>query len=469
MRPSTAEPGPVREAGAGLAALASFAARLEIAALPAAVTRQAQACLLYGLVVGIASTKAEAPRIAAAARDFETAGAAGKATCFIDGKRVAIGEAAFCNAALFHARIQEDAHPAGHVGVVVVPAALAVAERLGAGGADLLCAIVAGYEVALRIGRDHAADASTRGFRTTPIYGVFGAAAAASRLMGLGAERTRNALALAANLACGLREFVNAGTGEYPFHAGFAARNGISAAICAQARAVAAPGSIDGSAGFYASHGEAGKDYGARLNEALGMEFELLQVTYKPYPTCQFHRSVVRGVLALRARLEHRALRTMTIRMHPFEADFVGVRYAGPFGTFSQTFMSAPFCAALAWSKGIVGYDGLHDFDDVEVLRQVARIEVVSDPARPRYQPRISVSAADGTVEEWQETLGPEAFGLTWEAAVEMAGRLCGEANVSASTGAALISAVDRIAEASDIGAMVAATNAAVLESVLNR
>jgi 2-methylcitrate dehydratase PrpD len=111
-----------------------------------------------------------------------------------------------------HARTQEDAHPAGHVRVVIVPAALAVAEQANASANDLLAAIVVGYEVALRIGRDHVADASTRGLRSTPLYGVFGAAAATARLLRLDAPTSMHALALAANAAGGLREFVNAGT-----------------------------------------------------------------------------------------------------------------------------------------------------------------------------------------------------------------------------------------------------------------
>ena len=113
------------------------------------------------------------------------------------------GSAVFANAVLLSGRVQGDSHPCGHIGGVVIPAAIASAERAGTGGRAMLSSLVAGYEVALRIGRDHAADSSKRGFRTTPCYGVFGAVAAAARAQRFDSARTANAIALAANFAGG--------------------------------------------------------------------------------------------------------------------------------------------------------------------------------------------------------------------------------------------------------------------------
>ncbi|HYG45779.1 MAG TPA: MmgE/PrpD family protein [Bordetella sp.] len=455
MKPSAIEP------GAGLAALASFAAGAGQGALPADVIRQAQACVLYGLSVGIASAHADAPRAVAAAVDWEIEGNSGGATRLIDGRRMPAVAAAFANSVLLHSRVQEDAHPAGHLGVVVVPAALAVAERLDASGTDLLRSVVSGYETALRIGRDHAADASARGFRTTSIYGCFGAAAAAARLMRLSAHRTQDALALAASTACGLREFVSAGSEEYPLHAGYAARNGISAAACARAGIAAAATSLEGPAGFFRSYGRPDEGYGRRLTDGLGDEFEFRRVTYKPYPTCQFHRSVVMGVLALRRQMSHEKLRRMSIHMHPFEADFVGVRHAGPFRQFSQAFMSAPFCAALAWVHGKVGYEGMHRYGDQQVLDIIPCIDVVSDPAIARYQPRVVVTDSTGSTREWAERSDTDAYLLTWDAAVEMASSLCDESSVPPHQAQALIDACDALADAPSIAVLMAAAASA--------
>lgn len=450
--------------GAGLEALARFTASIDTAALPVAIVRRAQACLLYGLAVATASAETKPPHMAAAALDAEGHLATGRSTRLLDGKRNTAVCAAFANAVLMHARTQEDAHPAGHLGVVIVPAALALAEHVDASGNELLAAIVAGYEVALRIGRDHVADASRRGLRSTPLYGVFGAAAAASRLLRLGPHETMNALGLAANAAGGLREFVQAGTEEFPFHAGMAARNGISAAFLAQAEVVAAPTSLDGAAGFFRAFGDAGTNYGRRIEQRLGQDFELEQVTYKPYPTCQFHRSVVRGVLHLRERSQGAELQSMRIRMHPFEADFFGVRYAGPYTSFSQTFMSAPYCAALAWSSGAVTYRGLHDFEAPATLRTIARVEVIADPERSRYMPHIALRYADGKECAWEERAGAEDFRLTWEAAETMTRALAREAGVPEASELRLVESIRRLPGSDTVAQVISACRSAIAQ-----
>jgi hypothetical protein len=135
--------------------------------------------------------------------------------------------------------------------------------------------------------------------------------------------------------------------------------------------------------------------------------------------------------------------------MNPFEADFFGVRHAGPYTTFSQTFMSAPFCAALAWSAGKVTYRGMHDFSAAAVLRNVALVEIISDAARPRYQPRIEIRCADGASLDWEAAPGSDTFKLTWDAAVTMTHSLCDEIGISESRAAGFIRSVESICEGS--------------------
>lgn len=110
--------------------------------------------------------------------------------------------------------------------------------------------------------------------------------------------------------------------------------------------------------------------------------------------------------------------------------------------------MSAPFCAALAWSSGKVTYRAMHDFNDAAVLRNVALVEVVSDASRPRYRPRIDVRCTDGQTHEWEETQGTGAFKLTWAAATTMTNTLCSEVGVPASAAGGLIRSVDTLSVA---------------------
>jgi 2-methylcitrate dehydratase PrpD len=332
-----------------------------------------------------------------------------------------------------------------------------MAETTSASGAALLAAIAAGYETALRIGRDHAADLSARGFRTTPAYGVFGAAAAAGRLLGFNAQTMTHALALAANMAGGLREFAAAGSDDFAFQAGTAAANGITAARLAAAGATSSPSVLEGEAGFYRAFGENGRRYDARLAAGLGTDFEMMGVTYKPYPICQFHRGIVRGCLELRSRARGAPLAALTVRMHPFEADFFGVRFAGPFRSFPQTFMSAPFCASLAWARGSATLAGLNDFQAADVLELVPRVKVLADQERARYSPRLEARLSNDTRLEWEERERADAYLLTWDTARQMTGILTAEAGVPAAAAERLAGEVQRLDSAPDLTPLMAA------------
>ena len=448
----------------GLAALAGFAADRSAPGLPAPVIAKARACLLYGLSVAIAGRAAPEPAIAVRSQDDEPQDRAG-AIRLLDGAWRGPESAAFANAVLMHARVQEDAHPAGHVGVVVLPAALACAQRLQAGGDALLAAIAVGYEVALRIGRDHCAGLSERGFRTTSAYGPFGAAAACARLRGLDVSRTTHALALAASAAGGIREFVEAGSQDYAFQAGLAARGGMRCAALAAAGAIGAASALDGPAGFFRAFGADGSGYGRRIPDGLGESWEFDRVAFKPYPVCQFHRAVVAGVLALRERAKGAPAAGIEVRMHPFEADFFGVRHAGAFASFAQSFMSAPFCAALAWLRGEVTYGGLTDFAAADVLDLVGRVRVVADSACPRYQPRILIRLQAGGMLEWSDPAGEEGYRLDWTAAQRMCRRLLDEAGVSTGSTEALISAAEAMDGPTGITGLVTAAVAACADA----
>ena len=448
--------------GEGLRALAQFTAEARLERFPAEIVEKARACLLYAIAVGVAGMRVPQPAQAVRA---VAKGSTGKATRLYDDRKCDAGHAAFANGTLFHARVQDDAHPAGHVGVVVIPTALAMAETTRASGADLLAAIIAGYETALRIGRDHATDLSTRGFRTTPAYGVFGAAAAASRLLGMDAAATAHALSLAANMAGGLREYSEAGSEDYPYQAGIAASNGIMAARLADAGATAAASALDGKAGFFRAYGHEDKRYELRLADDLGTVFEMSAITYKPYPICQFHRGVVRGSAILSGRANGRALASLTVRMHPFEADFYGVRYAGPFATFPQTFMSAPFCAALGWTRGTADLRGLTNFLATDVLALVKRVTIVSDDGRARYAPLLEAKLADGTMLEWEERERAGAYALTWHTAVDMADQLLSEIGAPQKKARRLVDSVAEIDGAAGVGQVISALHCACLSA----
>ena len=161
--------------------------------------------------------------------------------------------AAFANAMLCHGLDYDDTHSDSvcHITVVVVPAALAVAESLGRSGEDVLTAVTAGTEVVSRIGMAASGAFHARGFHPTSVCGVFGATAAAARLAGLDAETTTSALGLAGSMSSGLMAYLNDGTPTKPVHAGWAAQAGVLAARLAAHGAEGPAGVLDGRFGVF--------------------------------------------------------------------------------------------------------------------------------------------------------------------------------------------------------------------------
>lgn len=143
--------------------------------------------------------------------------------------------AALLNGAASHTLDMDDLHNASiiHLGTVVMPAALAVAERTKSTGQDLITAIVAGYEVGARVGEAVNPD-SYFFWHTTATAGTFGAAAAAAKLLNLDCQQTIHCLGSAGTQAAGLWEFLKDGAMSKPLHSGKAAFNGILAADLAK-------------------------------------------------------------------------------------------------------------------------------------------------------------------------------------------------------------------------------------------
>jgi 2-methylcitrate dehydratase PrpD len=208
------------------AALAEFVAGIDYKDAPAsAVQRVKRQCIdLVG--VALAGSAEQAGQIAA--RQASRFG--GEATSTIWGGRAATApNAAFANGVAAHALDYDDFWlPGAHPSAPIVPAAFALAELLGSGGAELIAALLAGYEL---MGRLHSVAPQRNGWHPTGVYGTFGAVAACARLLGCSAEEVGWALGIAASSTSGVD--AHEGTMTKPFHAGQSARNGLWAALLA--------------------------------------------------------------------------------------------------------------------------------------------------------------------------------------------------------------------------------------------
>jgi 2-methylcitrate dehydratase PrpD len=157
------------------------------------------------------------------------------------------------NGATAHALDFDDTNESirGHLGTTLWPTILALAEDTGASGKAMIEAYVVGVRAAVAVADGMAIDSHYgKGWHSTSTIGVLAATCAASRLAGLGVDRTRNALGIAGSMAGGSRQ--NFGTLTKPFHAGLAARNAVLAARLAQAGLDAGQTMLEGPLGYYA-------------------------------------------------------------------------------------------------------------------------------------------------------------------------------------------------------------------------
>lgn len=194
--------------------------------------------------------------------------------------------AAFANAAIAHLREIDDAHRAAmlHPGVVAITPVLALAPALGLTRAQIARAVIAGYEVALRLGEALGARHAAL-FHATATAGAVGAAAATGMALGLDADRLHHALGIAATQAAGLWQLVDDGAHESKsLHPAFAVRNGMTAAYAARAGMPGARAFFTGRRGMYAAL--AGEGPMQALDGGLDAPERLHTATIKAWPAC---------------------------------------------------------------------------------------------------------------------------------------------------------------------------------------
>lgn len=224
------------------------------------------------------------------------------------GSSSVIGDAATCsalgaalvNGTLIHALDYDDTYAPGalHPSAPTLGAARVAAEAEGAGGADLVAGMIAGYEVLCQLARAlGAADHYDRGFHPSA---TFGATAAAARIMRLSPAATADAFGIVLSLCAGSMQFLANGAWTKAFQVGNAASAGLMAATMAREGYRGAAFAIEGDKGFlksYAPAPEAGKAVAG-----LGEVWETMQIAIKPYPACRFAHAVMEAAIALRAR-----------------------------------------------------------------------------------------------------------------------------------------------------------------------
>ena len=378
--------------------LGSFFSELSFEQLPHEVVEKARACIFNSLAATIGGYDIDLSKKAISLiKKIEKA--KGVSTILVDGSKVSIFGAAFVNSVMSCSITQNDTHiqTVAHIGEVVPPVCFAIGEEKRVNGRAFITALVAGYEAMARIGKGGVPFTLHRGFRSTSVFGTFGACTAAGKLMGLDKEQLINALGYAANFSSGLLECWQGGTPEYAFQAGGCAQNGIMAALIAAEGATAARTTLEGKNGFFNAF--AGSQSRIQdITEGLGKRYEIDEVIFKKFPGELFNQPVIETFLSLMEEhsLIGEEIEKIRVRMDRIAANYPGMRNRGPFKTYLDALMSCPFVIGTLCIFRNIDFESYANFKDRRILEICNKIEVKEEEGRVPMSCCIEVTLKNG-------------------------------------------------------------------------
>ena len=378
--------------------VAAHIAAATAATLPPEVTLRARLHLLDSLAAIVSGSRLKAGRLAAAF----VAGEGGRADACLPGTGILTTavNAAFANAMAAHGDETDDSHLGGrfHPGCAVVPAALAVAEARGLGGAALLRAVTLGYDIGARATLALGFSGPRSGTHSTHCLGAnFGAAAAAGALAGLDARQCEYLLSYATQQASGIAYWQR--DSEHVEKAfdfgGMGARNGTFAALFVASGASGVPGSLSGDFSYLSAFAEQARP--EALAEGLGSRYEILAASIKKWCV----GSPIQAALdSLTALMEEHSLKA---------ADVAALRAIMPDDRFTivndrdMPDVCLQHLLALTLVDGGLTFASSHDharMQDAAVLAVRRRIAAIPSAeltaARPARQAIIEIDCADG-------------------------------------------------------------------------
>lgn len=395
-------------------ALAHFIAELEFDRIPQPVIESAKRHLLDTLGVGLLGATQTMPRnglkgIAA------IPGSAGSSHVWGSSTTLAPPYAAMANGIAAHVLDFDDTHTAGivHGSAILAPVMLAIGEHVKASGRDILTAFIGGWEVAARVGLAAQGSMHQRGYHTSSVAGVFGATAAAGKLLRLSEAQLTFALGLAGSQASGINEYQSNGSSSKILHTGWAAYSGIVAAYLAQAGMTGPLTVFEGRLGLFFAYAVPERVKPAELTAGLGERWETTQISVKPYSCCHFGHAFIdcakqlnmKGVTPSEVDNIECVVADLQVGMVCEPADLK----RKPDSPYAAKF-SLPFMVAAALSDGKVGHETFtpENISRPELLDLAARVSYrVAAPGElmfPKYFPGwLRVKAKSGR--EYEERM----------------------------------------------------------------
>jgi len=317
--------------------------------------------------------------------------------------RAPAADAAFVNAIMAHALDFDDSTDTlgGHPTAVILPAALALGQRIQASGRDILEAYIVGFEVEARLAKLVNFEHYDKGWHPTATLGVFGSSAACAKLLKLNETKTAMALCIAVSTACGVKE--NFGTMTKPLHTGISSRSGVLAAMLADKNFTAKKSAFEGKKGFFEVYNGAGNYRVENLQALFGNPWDLVQpgVAIKQYPCCGSTHPAIDAVIQLVAQNElvPSDIEKIQIATHPR-------RLAHTNRPFPQTSLEAKFSVQYVSAVAAVNrWVGLDDFTEAgirgqavqKMLNKVTAVPLSKDKWGPEhFAAEIEITCKDG-------------------------------------------------------------------------
>lgn len=381
--------------------LAHWVEKLRFEDIPREVLTQAKLCILDWFA--ITTYGSNSPWARAAANLAREEGGKEEASILPQGEKFPCANAALVNgvSALSYDLSDTLLETALHPNCSLVGTALALAEKGGASGKEVLTAVVAGYEVTARIGealnKNPQRFLSVKGFESNAVVPPLGAAATAAKLLDLEAARTADAFGIAGCAAGGgLIEYLLDGNWTYRWNVGKAAHDGIISAFVAregfQGPHAVFEGHWDEKGRYGLLNAFAGSlTYAPKLSEGLGKTWKILDVGFKYFGCCHYIHGHADGILRLMKENQIGAEEIEAVTaVVPHMTLFLGVPRAlklrPPNLTVAQ--WSLPFCLATVILDGHLldpAFQlGEERLQNPEVLALAQKIQLERDPSLDR-------------------------------------------------------------------------------------
>ena len=395
--------------------LAQWVVGLRYEDLPPDVVDRAKGVTLHSLASVLLGSQSRDGQQAVQLITAEEAGVRHGASIMVHGTQVTKGGAAFANAEMAMAGGKLDSfRMLTHPGTSIVPGAFVAAETADVSGRDFLTGLAAGYEVMERLAADFIPTVMARGFHAGPVFGIFGPAVAAAKILHCTEDQVNSAIALCASLASSNLEGPR--SGGRALREGAAVRNAMLAVALAQQGHVGGETVLEGPAGFY--HAYAGNNKGQltysfvgdtqtsldKITANLGKEWLFLETLYRIYSTAGYNIAHVDVTAQLCA--EHN-IRYEDVARVEAVVNWLETQYPSPaFPSRREDAAPRPGSTPYYTAYGVVkrsfpvlrgpGGAPAGADDPPEVLELMQRVTIIPSHQMTLFGPRITIYTKDG-------------------------------------------------------------------------